>query len=211
MATITRPVVSWWWDYTDKDSGTIKYDKVGLKDGKGTLNLWDLGVIKAGNDATIDDTVQTFYIWNNKGGQETAQHMTNCELTIRDGNSPDGSYFEGNADSPLVKEKWVEARLFKTVKGDEASESQGAWTKIGLNEDGSIAKLKFEALGRADQSAVDTFGTQEISGGVNTGSFTEDVCKNNYAKVQMRLRVPSNAEAGQCDFIGRIYYSSRVV
>lgn len=213
---MSKPDVKWYWDYIDEDSKILKYDKVGLKDGKGNLNMWDLGVIKAGNVATSDDTIQTFYIWNNKGGIEASQTMTNCELTVRDGRYTDGSYNEGNADSPLVRggngeEPWIRARAFKSIKGEEREQISG-WTTVGLDEKtGDILKLSFEALGRKDKDAIDTFGTQEISGGINTGNFEDDICRNNYAKVQLKMIVPTTADAGEVAFIVRIYYSSRTV
>lgn len=204
-----KPKVEWEWDYI-KD-GVKKFDKVGMKDGKGTLNLWDLGVVKAGNNATIDDTIQTFYIWNNKGGSEAIQTMTECQLTIRDGNYTDGSYHEGNADSPLVKNGWIWGRAFKSVKGS-TSETPTEWRRIyGGSDDKTKAYMNFEALGRSESNATNSFGTQEISGGINTGKYEDDLCKNNYSKIQLRMEVPTDAEAGEVAFIARIFYSSRVV
>lgn len=213
---MSKPKVDWYWDYIDQDSNVLKYDKVGCKDGKGESNMWDLGVIKAGNEATSDSTIQTFYIWNNKDGREAIQTMTECSLTIRDGKYTDGSYNEGNADSPLVRGgyeegPWMRARAFKSIKGEEREQISG-WKTVGLDKDtGEILKLNFEALGRKDKDTTDTFGTQEISGGINTGNFEDDICRNNYAKVQLKMIVPPTAEAGEVAFIVRIYYSAKKV
>lgn len=209
MATQAKPIISWWWDWLDVD--VKKFDYVGQKSGVGTKNLWDLGTVRAGNEATVDETLQTFYIWNNKGGSDVVQNMTNCELTVRDGNYPDGSYQEGTANSPLVTERWVEARSFKSVKDSTGTETPSAWTGIGLDISGQIAKIDFEALGDGTTSSVDSFGANEISGAINTGAFDSETDKNNYAKIQLRLKVPAAAEAGEVAFIARIYYSSRVV
>lgn len=206
-----RPEVVWYWDYIDEDSNILKYDKVGLKDGKGESNMWDLGVVKAGNVATSDDTIQTFYIWNNKGGREAIQTMTNCTLTIRDGKYTDGSYNEGNADSLLVRERWIQARTFKSIKGNAEKEQVSRWIEVGLKDDGSIAEIAFEALGRKDKDTTDTFGTQQISGGINTGNFEDDICRNNYAKIQLKMIVPPDADAGEVAFIARIHYSSAAI
>jgi len=209
MATQGKPIISWWWDYMESE--VKKYDYAGQKGGIGTKNQWDIGVVRAGNEATVDETLQTFYIWNNKSGVTAVQNMTNCELTIRDGNYTDGSYHEGNADSPLVTGRWIEARTFKSVKDSTGTETPSSWTPIGLSDLGAIAKINFEALGDGTTGSVDTFQANEISGAVNTGTFDSQTDKNNYAKVQMRLKVPADAEAGEVAFIARIYYSSRVV
>lgn len=209
MSIQQKPAVSWWWDYMDM--GTKKYDRVGLKNGVGVLDLWDIGAVRAGNEAVVDETIQTFYIWNNKSGSEKFQSMTNCELTVRDGNYTDGSYHEGNADSPPVVSRWFEARTFKSVKDGTGAETSSGWTPVGLNIDGSIAKINFEALGNGLKDSVDKFQSGEISGDINDGTFTGDVAKNNYAKVQLRMRVPMDADPGEINTIARIYYSSRVV
>lgn len=209
MAVQPKPPVSWWWDYMDGE--TKKYDYAGKKGEQGTLNTWDIGIVRAGNEATVDETLQTFYIWNNKGGQTAAQTMTNCELTVRDGNTTDGQYHEGNAESPLVTNRWVEARTFKSVKDSSGTETNSEWTPVGLTAEGAIAKINFEALGNGTTSSVDSFEANEISGNVNGGTFTEQADKNNYAKVQFRMKVPADAEAGEVAFIARMYYSSRVV
>lgn len=204
-----KPAIAWWWKNL-KDGNPI-YDIVGQYEGVGTANLWDLGTVRAGNEATVDETLKTFYIWNNKSGSEIFQTMTNCELTVRDGNTSDGQFHEGNADSPVVQQGWVEARTFKSVKDSSGDETSSSWTKLGLNPDKSIAKIDFEALGSGQTGSVDNFDAGEISGGVNDGSFTTEATKNNYAKIEMRMNVPTSAEAGEIAFIARIYYSSRVV
>jgi hypothetical protein len=208
--TQTKPNITWWWDYLDAQS-VKQYDNVGKINGVGTLNMWDLGVVRAGNEAIVDETLKTFYIWNNKGGSEVAQTMTNCELTIRDGNYTDGSFFEGNADSVPVLQRWIEARTVKSVKDSSGNETFSAWTPLGLTTDGKIAKINFEALGNGVTASVDGFAANEIGGAINTGTFVDDAAKNNYAKVQMRMKVPGSAEAGEIAFIARVYYSSRVV
>lgn len=203
-----KPVIEWWWDYLDP-SQVVKQDYFGKQGASGTKNVWDMGIVRAGNEATVDETVKTIYLWNNKGGVAQAQNMTNVEITIRDGNTTDGQFHEGNADSPLVTQRWVECKTFKSVKG--STETGSAWTPIGLAEDKTIAKVALEALGNATLASVDSFNKNEISGAINGGTFTAEADKNNYAKLQLRMKVPAEAEAGEVSYIARVYYSARVI
>jgi hypothetical protein len=216
MANLTQPVVDWYWDYKEIGTGTVKQDKVGLYGtGGGTLGLWDMGTVKAGNASTSDDTARSFYIWNNKAnGTDVAPTMADCQLTIRDDDDTTNGYHQGNADSPMVKEEWIQARVRKSRKGATGTEadpyeSVGAWTPIGLNPDGhTVDYLDFEAVGMRATGSTDTFSVGQISGTTNTGAFDTDACRNNFAKVDMKMVVPSGALAGMTYFIARIYYTA---
>lgn len=90
---------------------------------------------------------------------------------------------DGGNTGELVEDTWIEVKV--DSMGEDDFTSIGGDTTKEIEAGGSNA------------------GSQEILGDSNDGSMDDD---DNYAEVTLRADVPSNASAGNIDFLTRVSY-----
>lgn len=163
----------------------------GLKDAE----TWAVGTVKA--DTSSD--VKTVYVCNNWGSAEKGTDMIECTVTALDGDGLDKGVIPAN--------HWINVQLNDEKEADNPE--KGKFTPVGGDTKLAIRAM---ALGDVDENAedYDPIKADVIKGDANDGELDTEATKNCYAKLGLRVDVPSDAAPGTQSFIIRIqgYYTT---
>lgn len=192
MASL-EPIVSWY-----------PTDKAGVPSSE-QVTEWDIGVVDAGSISPVTE----FYIWNNKGGTVDVADMISCWITTKGTDGGDGSGIGTEQDNIVVRDKWVQACI-KSFGDNPLVEDN--WTPIGGATTKSIGAAKIWTDNDGDPGtpmiiADNTGKNTVISGKINDGDYQKTNNIANFAKVALRVKVPSGAKAGVIEWYTRVSYS----
>ena len=164
------------------------------EDNTNVQDTWNVGTLDLASADNHESNVLVINVWNNRGGNSDVPDLVGCKIATR---SVNGDLI----NCQVVTGQWVQACVDSTASIDPST-GQKIFSAIGADSLGREIACDVAHQGASGDDKTNCI----IKGTANNGEPT--VAIDNYSKISLKVKPPTNAEAKVHYFKTRIsgYY-----